>query len=169
MNKFILAFVLIASVAFGGATDTPKVFFVGGGGSVKPAATNAVLEAAYAYTDLAISKAYLLTEAHITPDGSTNIYPSTEAYVMPSNTLGFFLDNDQSLQGTATFEVVAPVETPVYVASEGEILPDNAWGLLFTCGTIGQPIEFYLVATVQPTNVDDKSARQVVFKLRRTF
>ena len=169
MNKFILAFVLIASVAFGGATDTPKVFFVGGGGSVKPAATNAVLEAAMAYTDLAISKAYELTEVHINANNGTNYYPSAERVVLSENTLIFALDDSQTLEGECVFELVSPVDTPVYVASQSNPVANKVWQLLLTCGTLGSPIDFDLVITVQPYGLEDKSARQVIFKLRRTF
>ena len=169
MNKFILAFVLIASVAFGGATDTPKVFFVGGGGSVKPAATNAVLEAAMAYTDLAISKAYELTEVHINANGGTNYYPSIDRVVLSENTLIFALDDSQTLEGECVFELVSPVDTPVYIASQSNPVENKVWQLLLTCGTLGSPIDFDLVITVQPYGLEDKSARQVIFKLRRQF
>lgn len=169
MNKFILAFLLIASVAFGGATDTPKVFFVGGGGSVKPAATNAVLEAAMAYTDLAIGRAYELTEVHINANNGTNYYPSIDRVVLSENTLIFALDDSQTLEGECVFELVSPVDTPVYIASQSNPVPNKVWQLLLTCGTLNQPIDFDLVITVQPYGLEDKSARQVVFKLRRTF
>lgn len=169
MNKFVFAFLLTASIAFAGINNTPSVFFVGGGGSVKPAATNAVLEAAYAYTDLAISKAYLLTEAHISTNPTNAFYPSLDVVVLDSNSVDFYLDNDFALEGEAIFECYSPSDTPVYIASKSEQVANKAWSVLFTCGTLSEPIDFDLVITVQPTNVDDKSARQVIFKLRRTF
>ena len=158
---------IVAASAF--ADNTPKVFFVGGGGSVKPAATNAVLEAAYAYTDLAISKAYLLTEAHIATSPTNSFYPSLDVVVLDRNSVDFYLDNDFTLEGEAIFECYSPEDTPVYIASKSEQVANQVWSVLFTCSTTGVPIDFDLVITVQPTNVDDKSAKQVIFKLRRTF
>ena len=144
------------------------IYMTGGGGSVKPDATNAVLEAAMAYTDLAISKSYELTEVHLS-DGTTNVYPSAARFVLSGNTISFMLDDDETMEGEAVFETYSPEDTPVYIAAKSDVVENKTWQLLFTCGTIGQPIDFDLVITVQPFGLEDKSARQVIFKLRRTF
>ena len=141
----------------------------GGGGSVKPAATNAVLEAAMAYTDLAISKSYELTEVHIATSVTNSFYPSLTPVVLDGNTISFYLDDDQTMEGECAFECYSPEDTPVYIASKAEPIANKVWQLIFTCGTIGEPIDFDLIVTIQPYALDDKSARQVIFKLRRTF
>lgn len=163
MKRLFFLLFLLASFAF---ADLP--IYISGSG-VKPDATNAVLEAAIAYTDLAISKAYLLTEAHISTSPTNAFYPSLDVVVLDSNSVDFYLDNDFTLEGECVFELVSPVDTPVFVASKTEQVANKVWSVLFTCGTLGQPIDFDLVITIQPTNVDDKSAKQVIFKLRRTF
>lgn len=147
----------------------PLIYMTGGGGSIKPNATNAVLQAAMAYTDLAISKAYELTEVHINANNGTNYYPSVDRVVLSENTLIFALDDSQTLEGECVFELVSPVDTPVYIASQSNPVANKVWQLLLTCGTLGSPIDFDLVITVQPYGLEDKSARQVIFKLRRTF
>ena len=167
MKRLLISILILTASAFA-VENMPYVAFVGGGGSVKPAATNAVLEAAYAYTDTAISKSYQLSEVHIA-DGSTNYYPSASRFVMDGNTLYFFIDNSQTLEGEAVFEVYSPDDTPVYIASKSEPIENKVWQLLFTCGTLGSPIDFDLIVYVQPFGLEDKSARQVIFKLRRTF
>lgn len=167
MRSLFLVLALAAAATF--AADGPLIYMTSGGGSVKPAATNAVLEAAYAYTDLAISKAYELTEVHIATNPTNAFYPSADAVVLDSNTISFYLDNDFTLEGEAIFECYSPDATPVYIASKTEQIADKVWSVLFTCGTTGQPIDFDLVVTVQPYNTEDKSARQVIFRLRRTF
>ncbi|MBO7447386.1 hypothetical protein J6U78_03560 [bacterium] len=164
----IFVMMAVAGAAYA-IPDSALIYMTGGGGSVKPAATNAVLEAAMAYTDLAISKAYELTEVHISTSPTNAFYPTADVVVLDSNTISFYLDNDFTLEGEAVFECYSPDDTPVYIASKTEQIADKVWSVLFTCGTIGQPIDFDLIVTVQPYNTEDKSARQVIFKLRRTF
>ena len=168
MKRLLISILILTASAFA-VENMPYVAFVGGGGSVKPAATNAVLEAAMAYTDLAISKAYLLTEAHISTSPTNSFYPSLDVVVLDRNSVDFYLDDDFTLEGEAIFECYSPSDTPVYIASKSEQVANQVWSVLFTCSTTGVPIDFDLVITVQPTNVDDKSAKQVIFKLRRTF
>lgn len=167
MKKILFAIVI--ATAFASAQTVPLIYMSGGGGSVKPAATNAVLEAAMAYTDLAISKAYELTQVHIATSPTNTFYPSLDVVVLDKNSVAFYLDDDFTLEGECVFELVSPVDTPVYIASQSNPVPNKVWQLLFTCGTLGSPIDFDLVITVQPYGLEDKSARQVIFKLRRTF
>ena len=169
LRNIVSVFLMTAVATAWAVPEDTLIYMSGGGGSVKPAATNAVLEAAYAYTDLAISKAYELTEVHINANNGTNYYPSIDRVVLSENTLIFALDNSQTLEGECVFELVSPVDTPVYIASQSNPVENKVWQLLLTCGTLGQPIDFDLVITVQPYGLEDKSARQVIFKLRRTF
>lgn len=169
LRNIVSIFLMTAVATAWAIPDDALIYMTGGGGSVKPAATNAVLEAAMAYTDLAISKAYELTEVHINANGGTNYYPSIDRVVLSENTLIFALDDSQTLEGECVFELVSPTDTPVYIASQSNPVANKVWQLLFTCGTLGQPIDFDLVITVQPYGLEDKSARQVIFKLRRTF
>lgn len=169
LRNIVSIFLMTAVATAWAIPDDALIYMTGGGGSVKPAATNAVLEAAMAYTDLAISKAYELTEVHINANNGTNYYPSIDRVVLSENTLVFALDDSQTLEGECVFELVSPVDTPVYIASQSNPVPNKVWQLLLTCGTLGSPIDFDLVITVQPYGLEDKSARQVIFKLRRTF
>lgn len=174
MNKFILAFLLIVSVAFGGATDTPKVFFVGGGGSVKPAATNAVLEAAMAYTDTAITNAIFYVDwemgSGLTADSITWLSPNSPTnQVLTTSTPIFRVSSDSSVKAQPLFECYSPSDTPVYVASSTEA-EGQLYNLVFTCSSVGVPINFKLVITLMPTEgVSGTASRIVIFNLRRTF
>lgn len=176
MNKFVFALaLLLAGIAYCGATsEMPKVFFVGGGGSVRPAATNAVLEAAYAYTDNAISNTLFYVDwelgSRITSDGVNFLYPNSPTnQVLAGSTAIFLVSDNGNVKALPMFEVYSPADTPVYVASTEDSQGTN-YSLVFTCETIGQPIDFKLIITLMPyEGVSGTASRIIVFNLRRTF
>ena len=170
--KKILFLIAFAS-AFASAQTVPLIYMSGGGGSVKPAATNAVLEAAYAYTDSSITNllAYLDWDMGSSlSDGVNAITPNSPTNVVLASDLVLFSVSDQpSVKALPMFEVYAPADTPVFVAStEGS--KGQTYSLVFTCSSVGVPIDFKLIITLMPyEGVEGTASKVIVFNLRRTF
>ncbi len=173
MKRIFLLLLILTASAFA-VDNMPYVAFVGGGGSVRPAATNAVLEAAYAYTDSAISNAIFYVDwemgSGLTADSITWLSPNSPTnQVLTTSTPIFRVSSDSSVKAQPLFECYSPADTPVYVASS-EATEGQLYNLVFTCSTIGQPIDFKLIITLMPTEgVSGVASRIVIFNLRRTF
>lgn len=172
MKKILFAIVL-ASV-FASAQTVPLIYMTSGGGSIKPAATNAVLEAAYAYTDSAISNAIFYVDwemgSGLTADSITWLSPNSPTnQVLTTSTPIFRVSSDSSVKAIPLFECYSPADTPVYVASSEEA-EGQLYNLVFTCSSVGVPIDFKLIITLMPTEgVSGTASRIVTFNLRRTF
>ena len=169
-SVFVMAAIAGAAYAI---PDSSLIYMTGGGGSVKPAATNAVLEAAMAYTDSAITNAIYYVDWEMgcaLNDGVTNYFPNTKSYQTISNNVCYFtVASDPSVKADCMFEVYSPVDSPVYVAST-EGVEGREFSLVFTTSVIGQPIDFKLIVTLMPyEGVPGTASRLVVFNLRRTF
>lgn len=167
-SVFVMA--ALAGVCYG----EPLIYMTGGGGSVKPDATNAVLQAAMAYTDSAITNTlwYIDWElgSAVSSDSLTWLSPNSPTnQVLTTSTPIFRVSSDSSVKAIPLFECYSPVDTPVYVASSEET-EGQLYNLVFTCSTIGQPINFKLAITLMPTEgVSGTASRIVIFNLRRTF
>lgn len=161
MKKIFLLLLILTASAF--ASD-PKVFFVGGGSVNKAAVEKIVYEAitnVIWYIDW--------EEGSSLNDGTSTFAPnSPDPQTLEANTASFSVASDPSVKAIPLFEVYAPEETPVYVAST-ENEKGKSYDLVFTCSTLGQPIDFKLIVTLMPYDGVGTASKIIIFNLRRTF
>lgn len=177
MNKLVVIFSLMASVALAGATDTPRVFFVGGGSNIKPEATNVVLEAAYAYTDSAtnaVVEAFIASDpnlwanaSRLVADGNYIAGGNETRYTLESNIV-YFEMTDDGLYDVAV-EVYTEVDNHIYPAVSEDVVGQK-WGILFTTDVFDTPMGFTLYVTITPkASISSRDCKVMAYKLRRTF
>ena len=140
------------------------VYMTGGGTNKK--AVQAIVDEAISNTVWYID----WEEGSFVSDGSTNYFPCTKEYqILGNNACSFTVASDENIKCQAMFECYSDVDTPVYVASS-ESTEGRVYSLVFTCSTIGQPIDFKLRITLMPyQGVEGTASKVIVFNLRRTF
>lgn len=156
----------------------PLIYMTGGGGgSVKPAATNAVLEAAYAYTDAAtnaVVEAFIGSDPNLWANNSRIIVDGTN-YAAGNSTPITLTEDTVSFEVTDAgdytmfAEAIVPYEDEIYVAVS-EVTANQKWDILFTTSTFGTAVDFDLVITLTPkATIASRDSKVLVYKLRRTF
>lgn len=102
-------------------------------------------------------------------DGTSDFAPnSPDPQTLEANTASFSVASDPSIKAIPLFEVYAPEDTPVYVAST-ENEQGKSYDLVFTCSTLGTPIDFKLVITLMPYDGVGTASKIIIFNLRRSF
>ena len=175
MKRLLISILILTASAFA-VENMPYVAFVGGG-LVKPAATNAVLEAAIAYTDSAtnaVVEAFIASDpnlwanqSRLTVDGNAVTAGNYTTVTMNDNTATFEMTDVGEY--SVVVDAYAEIDASLFLAV-AEVIPGQTWDVLFTSGTLGQPIDFYLLVTVQPkAGIGSRDSKTLVYKLRRTF
>lgn len=170
--------VLVMAALAGVCSAEPLIYMTGGGGgSIKPAATNAVLEAAIAYTDSAtnaVVEAFIASDpnlwanqSRLTVDGNAVTAGNYTTVVMNDNTVTFEMTD--AGEYSVVVDAYAEIDASLFLAV-AETVPGQKWDVLFTSGTLGEPIDFYLLVTVQPkAGIGSRDSKTLIYKLRRTF